>query len=38
MDDVDALDAAKPSVELFTPHRVKWVPETQGAEQKQTMS
>ncbi|MCJ1360179.1 MAG: hypothetical protein MMC33_010182 [Icmadophila ericetorum] len=38
MDDVDALDQAKPGVELYTPHRVAWVAETPGAEQRKTMS
>ena len=38
MDDVDALDQAKPAVELFAPERVSWVQEIPGAEQKKTMA
>ncbi|GAP88251.2 putative glutathione-dependent formaldehyde-activating protein [Rosellinia necatrix] len=37
LDDVDALDNAKPIVELFANHRVSWVDEVPGAIQKQTM-
>ena len=38
MDDIDALDNAKPVVELFAPERVSWVPEVAGAGQVKTMS
>ncbi|QDS67883.1 hypothetical protein FKW77_008047 [Venturia effusa] len=37
MDDVQALEAAKPTAELFTEHRVGWVPETAGAQQMKGM-
>jgi len=37
MDDVDALDQAKPGAELFAPERVSWVKEVEGAEQKKGM-
>lgn len=38
MDDVGALAHAKPTVELYAPNRVSWVPEVPGAAQKQGMS
>ncbi|KAI1777375.1 Mss4-like protein [Hypoxylon cercidicola] len=37
MDDLDALDDAKPAAELFTPHRVGWVQEVPGAVQNSSM-
>ncbi|KAI4859341.1 Mss4-like protein [Hypoxylon rubiginosum] len=37
MDDVNALDDAKPFVELFAPHRVGWVQEVPGAIQNPSM-
>ncbi|KAK4994655.1 hypothetical protein LTR66_005357 [Elasticomyces elasticus] len=37
MDDVNALNDAKPGVELYAPERVSWVKEVEGAEQKQGM-
>jgi hypothetical protein len=37
MDDVGAFDGAKPGAELFTEHRVSWVPETTGAAQLKGM-
>lgn len=37
MDDVGAFDGAKPGAELFTEHRVSWVPETEGAQQLKGM-
>lgn len=37
MDDVNALAEAKPVAELFAPHRVEWVNEIPGADQKSTM-
>ncbi|OJD29179.1 glutathione-dependent formaldehyde-activating protein [Diplodia corticola] len=33
LDDYDALNKAKPALELYTKHRVNWVPETAGAQQ-----
>ena len=30
MDDLDALDDARPTVELFAGHRVAWIPEISG--------
>lgn len=33
MDDMDALDNAKPAVELYAPQRVNWVPATGNADQ-----
>jgi hypothetical protein len=38
LDDVDALDKARPGLELFVPRRVSWVPELANVEQKRTMS
>ena len=38
LDDVDALDRARPAAELFAAKRVAWVKEVEGAEQKKTMS
>lgn len=32
----DALDNAKPAVELFVKNRVSWVPTVSGTEEKQT--
>ncbi|MCJ1477154.1 hypothetical protein MMC13_005825, partial [Lambiella insularis] len=37
LDDVDALEHAKPGAELFTTTRVSWVPEIAGAAQKPGM-
>lgn len=37
MDDVDALNQAKPGAELFAPQRVGWVGAVEGAEQKEGM-
>ncbi|KAK5245181.1 hypothetical protein LTR16_007381, partial [Cryomyces antarcticus] len=37
IDDVKAMDEAKPGVELYAPTRVAWVPEIQGADQKDGM-
>ncbi|KAI3317751.1 Mss4-like protein [Xylariaceae sp. AK1471] len=37
LDDADALDKAKPAVELFAAERVGWVGEITGAAQKTTM-
>lgn len=37
-DDVNAFDNFKPVAELFTPHRVSWVPAIEGAAQMTTMS
>lgn len=37
-DDVNAFDNFKPVAELFTTHRVSWVPAIEGAAQKETMS
>ncbi|KAK4990712.1 hypothetical protein LTR66_006733 [Elasticomyces elasticus] len=37
LDDVNALNDAKPGVELYAPERVSWVKEVEGAEQKQGM-
>ncbi|KAI0906017.1 Mss4-like protein [Ustulina deusta] len=37
LDDINALDAALPAVELFASHRVSWVAEVPGAAQKTTM-
>ena len=37
MDDIDALDKAKPAVELFAPQRVSWVPEVEGTTQAKAM-
>ncbi|KAI0871759.1 Mss4-like protein [Hypoxylon argillaceum] len=37
LDDLDALDAAQPAVELFASRRVGWVGEVAGAEQKAGM-
>lgn len=36
-DDIDALDKAKPGLELFSSHRVSWVGEVAGAAQKPAM-
>lgn len=33
LDDLDALNKAKPTTELYVKHRVDWVPETPGAQQ-----
>lgn len=38
LDDIHALEEAKPAVELYTPSRVNWVPAIPGAEQKQGMA
>jgi len=38
MDDVGALDAAKPGVELYSGERVGWVSCVEGAEQKMGMT
>jgi hypothetical protein len=35
--DGDVLTEAKPGVELFASHRIGWVPEMDGAAQKNTM-
>jgi len=37
LDDHEALNDAKPALELFHPTRVNWVPETQGADQVKAM-
>lgn len=37
MDDVNAMEGAKPAAELFVEHRVGWVPETEGAQQTKGM-
>ncbi|KAI0386319.1 Mss4-like protein [Hypomontagnella monticulosa] len=37
MDDLHALDDAKPVVELFSRSRVSWVPAVPGADQKETV-
>jgi len=37
MDDLGAFDGAKPGAELFTEHRVSWVPATEGAQQLKGM-
>lgn len=37
LDDLNALDDAKPAVELFAPLRVSWVKEVTGAAQNETM-
>ncbi|KAJ8110401.1 hypothetical protein ONZ43_g5879 [Nemania bipapillata] len=37
LDDIDALESAQPAAELFSNHRVSWVKEVAGAEQKQGM-
>ncbi|KAI8626413.1 Mss4-like protein [Xylariaceae sp. FL1651] len=37
LDDADALDKAKPGVELYTTERVSWVAEVPGAGQKPGM-
>lgn len=37
MDAPDALDQAKPAIELYSSDRVSWVPEIPGAEQKPAM-
>ncbi|XXG95606.1 1 3-beta-glucanosyltransferase gel4 [Hypoxylon texense] len=38
LDDLNALDDAKPTVELFVPNRVSWVQEIPGTAQKTTMT
>lgn len=38
MDDTEALDAAKPMLELYAPNRVSWVKPIEGADQKNSMS
>ncbi|KAK5636306.1 hypothetical protein RRF57_012018 [Xylaria bambusicola] len=37
LDDINALDDAKPALELFASHRVNWVAEIPGAVQKTAM-
>ena len=37
MDDVNAINEAKPGVELYVPERVKWLTPIEGAAQKQNM-
>lgn len=37
MDDVNTLDAMKPAIELYVPHRPSWVSAVAGADQKKTM-
>ncbi|TRM57003.1 Mss4-like protein [Schizophyllum amplum] len=37
LDDIHAIDAMMPDVELFVPRRAVWVPEVQGAVQKEGM-
>ncbi|KAI0503413.1 Mss4-like protein [Xylaria bambusicola] len=37
LDDINALDDAKPAVELFAAHRAGWVVEVPGAAQKAAM-
>ena len=37
MDDYSALNEAQPGVELFTEHRVKWVPQVPGTDEKKGM-
>jgi hypothetical protein len=37
VDDKGAFDKFKPTAELFTPHRVSWVPELDGCAQKEGM-
>ena len=37
MDDVNALDDAKPAIELYAPERVSWVSAISGADQKKDM-
>jgi hypothetical protein len=37
MDDVAAVDAARPAVELFIARRAGWVPAVEGAEQREAM-
>jgi len=37
MDDVNALNSAKPGLELYVPERVSWVSGISGAEQKKDM-
>lgn len=37
MDDINALNDAKPAVELYAPERVSWVPALSGTEQLEGM-
>lgn len=37
MDDVKALEEAKPAIELYAPERVSWVQSTSGAQQLKAM-
>ena len=37
MDDANALDDAKPGIELYAPHRPSWVSAVSGADQKKNM-
>ena len=37
MDDVNALEDAKPAIELYVPERVSWVGAVNGADQKKNM-
>jgi hypothetical protein len=37
MDDVNALDDAKPAIELYAPQRVSWVAAVGGADQLKDM-
>ena len=37
MDDLNALENAKPAIELYAPERVPWVKPVEGADQKKNM-